>query len=410
MCAGLGGCGNIGSPNFGSTSISRIRSFRNSRGCLTDLAPPLAPPFFDDFNGAGVDPARWSHNGGTVLSAAASNPPNPPNALLLNSIGSGTYGQDDEIRSNFIDMRGMSNMRASYYTEHRGVEAGEEFIVEFRANNLMWVELNRIVSDGVDQDEFEFHEHVLPAEANHAEFRLRFRVDGNEYNDVWYLDAVSVHPGPPNIQHETLEVPISAAAIADEPLLAGARTIDLRITIENADDWTGTTAVATIDGEFYQDAVNAPVPLPALWPSDPSLEFDSFWSAPNFATPFFALMDEQPDRLEAQWADFVNTGEVTFTAARYTVLSGSTLTIIGASTLVSSGSQQHPFELTVELGAGCPADLNGDGVIDLADLGILLADFGCTAPGPCPGDINGDGNTDLADLGILLSEFGNTCP
>ena len=58
----------------------------------------------------------------------------------------------------------------------------------------------------------------------------------------------------------------------------------------------------------------------------------------------------------------------------------------------------------------CQGDLNGDGVVDLADLGILLADFGCTAPGPCPGDVDGDGDTDLADLGILLSEFGNICP
>ena len=52
-------------------------------------------------------------------------------------------------------------------------------------------------------------------------------------------------------------------------------------------------------------------------------------------------------------------------------------------------------------------DLNGDGRVDLADLGILLADFGCTAgPGNCPGDIDGDGDTDLGDLGILLSNFG----
>jgi hypothetical protein len=66
-----------------------------------------------------------------------------------------------------------------------------------------------------------------------------------------------------------------------------------------------------------------------------------------------------------------------------------------------------PATITI---AACPADLNGDGVIDLADLGILLADFGCTAPGPCPGDVNGDGDTDLADLGILLAEFGSACP
>jgi hypothetical protein len=53
----------------------------------------------------------------------------------------------------------------------------------------------------------------------------------------------------------------------------------------------------------------------------------------------------------------------------------------------------------------CPADLNGDGVVDLADLGILLGDWGCVGAN-CVGDINGDGVTDLADLGILLADFG----
>ena len=56
----------------------------------------------------------------------------------------------------------------------------------------------------------------------------------------------------------------------------------------------------------------------------------------------------------------------------------------------------------------CSGDLDGDGDTDLADLGILLADFGCTAPGPCVGDLDGDGDTDLADLGILLADFGCT--
>ncbi|KKM97150.1 hypothetical protein LCGC14_1170970 [marine sediment metagenome] len=60
--------------------------------------------------------------------------------------------------------------------------------------------------------------------------------------------------------------------------------------------------------------------------------------------------------------------------------------------------------------AGCPGDLDGDGDTDLADLGILLADFGCTAPGPCPGDLDNDGDTDLADLGILLADFGCGAP
>ena len=56
----------------------------------------------------------------------------------------------------------------------------------------------------------------------------------------------------------------------------------------------------------------------------------------------------------------------------------------------------------------CPSDLDNDCDTDLADLGILLADFGCHG-GACVGDINGDGQTDLEDLGILLSRFGQPC-
>jgi uncharacterized protein (DUF2141 family) len=58
----------------------------------------------------------------------------------------------------------------------------------------------------------------------------------------------------------------------------------------------------------------------------------------------------------------------------------------------------------------CRADLNGDGRTGLADLGILLADFGCTCPPRCVGDVNGDGQTDLNDLGTLLEDFGCIVP
>lgn len=49
----------------------------------------------------------------------------------------------------------------------------------------------------------------------------------------------------------------------------------------------------------------------------------------------------------------------------------------------------------------CPADLNGDGVVDGADLGIMLGAWG--TPGA---DLNGDGTTDGADLGIMLGAWG----
>jgi hypothetical protein len=53
----------------------------------------------------------------------------------------------------------------------------------------------------------------------------------------------------------------------------------------------------------------------------------------------------------------------------------------------------------------CPGDLDGDGDTDHADLGLLLADWGCTGDS-CVGDLDGDGDSDHADLGILLADWG----
>ena len=50
------------------------------------------------------------------------------------------------------------------------------------------------------------------------------------------------------------------------------------------------------------------------------------------------------------------------------------------------------------------ADLDGNAVVDVADLLLLLAGFGSGADG----DTNGDGVTDVADLLILLANFGET--
>jgi len=53
-------------------------------------------------------------------------------------------------------------------------------------------------------------------------------------------------------------------------------------------------------------------------------------------------------------------------------------------------------------GPGEAADLNGDGVVDGADLGLLLGQWG----GDGPADLNDDGVVDGADLGLLLGDWG----
>ena len=49
-----------------------------------------------------------------------------------------------------------------------------------------------------------------------------------------------------------------------------------------------------------------------------------------------------------------------------------------------------------------PGDLDGDGDVGGADLGLMLASWGA-CPAPCPADLNGDGQVGGADLGQLLA-------
>jgi glucose/arabinose dehydrogenase len=52
-----------------------------------------------------------------------------------------------------------------------------------------------------------------------------------------------------------------------------------------------------------------------------------------------------------------------------------------------------------------PGDLNGDGRVDGADLGLLLAGWG-TCGTPCPADFDANGVVNGADIGILLGNWG----
>jgi hypothetical protein len=53
------------------------------------------------------------------------------------------------------------------------------------------------------------------------------------------------------------------------------------------------------------------------------------------------------------------------------------------------------------------ADANGDGRVDVADLGTLATNYGLEKVGfgPAGGDFNGDGMVNVADLGILATNF-----
>ncbi len=69
----------------------------------------------------------------------------------------------------------------------------------------------------------------------------------------------------------------------------------------------------------------------------------------------------------------------------------------GSITTTVNGTLNAPGTLVPVFG-----DLNGDGVVNGADLGLLLGNWG--TPGPV-GDLNADGTVNGADLGLLLGNW-----
>ncbi|MEK6677312.1 MAG: M12 family metallo-peptidase [Planctomycetota bacterium] len=190
MCSGLGGCSG-GITSFGTYSSAQIVAFKGTRTCLLDLADPQVLPFFEDFATTTLNTGRWSYNAGGVITTTGVGEPSAPNAMELDATAATDY-RDDDLRTNFILLSGLMNVRLSYNVQHRGVENGEQLVVEYLTNLRIWAELNRLTSDGVDETTFQFYTHVLPANAYHNEFRVRFRPEVSETNDDWFVDDVLV--------------------------------------------------------------------------------------------------------------------------------------------------------------------------------------------------------------------------
>lgn len=106
-----------------------------------------------------------------------------------------------------------------------------------------------------------------------------------------------------------------------------------------------------------------------------------------------------------------NDDQLTGATSSALVISGVTPGYAGVYDCVvtegaGSGCSVISEAATLSISGKCPADLNFDGLVDLADLGQLLTSYAVDANG----DVDGDGDTDLGDLGGLLQAYGTTCP
>jgi hypothetical protein len=394
MCATLGGCSGIGGGNlkFGPNASNQIIAYRNSVGCDTPAPLPLQPPFFDAFPSSTIDSTKWNYIKGASTSTAALQPPSPPRVLRLNAAGPGIF-QSDEIRSNVIQLGGLATVELSYWTQANGLEAGEKLFVDYWSSGGDWININTIVATGVNQTSFTQWTHALPANARHDGFRLRFRVEANETNDNWYVDDVQVAevviPVPANDECITAEV-IGVGSFAFNTLGA---TDSIQVVPASCNEGNGTTFKNDI---WY--LVQAPCTGTLIVSTCGSANFDTRLAAYSLfagcplsgATPIACSDNSSGCANGTSTMEFpVQTG-----LGYYIRLGGA----VGGGTGTLTVSC-NPIVVP------CPSDLNGDGIVNGADLAMLLAAWMVNSSG----DLNGDNQTDASDLAILLASWG-ACP
>ena len=385
MCSAINSCQGTTGTNlkFSPTEQGQIIAFRNAVGCDPALPAPIALPFSDSFDGtSAINQNNWIYVKGAAVSTAAVGEPSPTRSINLDAIGNLEYG-DDEIRSNFMLLAGVPTAIVQYSTEHIGVEAGKQLIVEYLNTSLDWTVLNTIASTGVDQAAFVSWQHTLPANAKHNKFRLRFRalVDGQD--DDWYIDDIRV---------VTVVIPANDECLNAQVITEG------NVAFNTTNATTSATVLPPICNQGAGTAI-----VNDVWylysPACSGIATVSTCGAALFDTRLAAYATACPAAGSLVACNDNGTGCASNTSTMSFNVSAGAAYYIRLGGLTGGGA--GTMNVVCAPVTPCPADLNEDGTVDGADLSAVLNFWGTNQA-----DIDGDGTTDGADLAVLLNAWG----
>lgn len=85
------------------------------------------------------------------------------------------------------------------------------------------------------------------------------------------------------------------------------------------------------------------------------------------------------------------------------------ITFLPESLVYATGEEANALQATTpgKVIVNKKGDINGDGTVNIVDVGILIDNYG-KSPIPDPrADLNGDGSVNIVDVGILIDNYGH---
>ena len=208
--------------------------------------PPLIVGQCDEFEG---DLSNWVVGDRVNITNATAN--SPTHSLSINGGNTDATSIDIDTSSNFKELTMWIRRGSDDFSEDP--DSGEDLVVEYLDNTNSWVELETFTGSGTQGEIFD-RTYSMPANAKHANFKIRLRMTGGngvDY-DFWHVDDVCLVPVT------YMEINKSSCVIDDpvngttHPKRIPGATIRYAVEVENITDFDTDDNIVTdtVDNNF----------------------------------------------------------------------------------------------------------------------------------------------------------------
>jgi len=225
------GNGTKDSVNVRATSVGNASQSGTAKVVTASLGNGATLPWSDNFPSSTLSSTKWIQNIGPATSNS-SGMGEPSASYSLNLDGSTTVG--DEVHSQAIDLSSYTRIALGYYYQRTGggdsPEAGDDLFISYYNNVGDWVYLKVYPGSGPDMTSYTYDQVLLPEDAYHTNFQIRFHViagyhsdDSGKTNfDDWFVDDVSLFAPPEiTVTPDSFDVTLNAGDSTAQTLTIG---------------------------------------------------------------------------------------------------------------------------------------------------------------------------------------------